>query len=142
MDRGVFEHRFRDLEQESDELGLRNTSELPEEAASAAESAVEAAFPADYKWFIGRYWTGIFGGVDLFTLDPRDSFCIAARQPENALGRFVAFCDDRFGNAYCFPVENGRCVDRVVYVPVLTSEFTGDMVTGGFLDFVAARAGN
>jgi hypothetical protein len=56
------------------------------------------------------------------------------------LGRFVAFCDDGFGNAYSFPVENGQCVDRVVYVPMLASEFTGDTVTGGFLDFIAARA--
>ena len=113
---------------------------MDEANIAIVEDELQAGLPEDYKWFLARYWTGMFGSVDLYTLQSNDRSYIGKRQPEETLGKFVAFSDDGFGNAYCFPVENGRCVDRVVIVPLLPSEYTGETVSGGFLDFLSTHA--
>lgn len=133
LDRREVELRATIIAAEDDPLGIRRQVSVGE--LRAADAALGARLPDDYAWFVLRYWTGIFGGVDLYELDGS----IGERQPPGAAGRFVAFADDGCGNAFCFPVADGVCVDRVVILPLLESEHTGDTVDGGFLDFMAAR---
>jgi hypothetical protein len=140
MDRESFVRRFANLAQSDDTYGLRNTSGLTDDGIAAAEQELHGTFPPDFVWFLKNFWTGLFDSVDLYTFQRGDRSDIRNRQPEGATDKFIAFSDDGFGNAYCFPVEGGRCVDRVVIVPILASEYTGETIEGGFLDFVAARA--
>lgn len=140
MDTAAFAEKFQHLVNAADPDGMRNMSGLSEDHIAVVEAELQAVFPIDYIWFLTRYWTGMFGAVDLYTLQANDRSYIGKRQPEDASGRFLAFSDDGFGNSYCFPVDNGSCVDRVVIVPLLATEYTGRTVSGGFLDFLSDRA--
>ena len=140
MDKVEFAKRFERFVEQDDEYGIRNKEGLDRSGIAAAESDFQAKFPADYVWFLQRYWTGMFGSVDLYTLQRSDRSYMGDRQPQGMLGKFVAFADDGCGNAYCFPVDAGVCAERVVIVPLLESEFTGDSESGNFLDFLSKHA--
>jgi hypothetical protein len=113
---------------------------LNEAGINHAEEALVAKFPEDYTWFLENYWTGMFGAVDLYTLDASDRSYIGSRQPPDVSGKYVAIADDGFGNAYCFPVNNGECRDEIVIVPLLASEFTGKAEYSGVLEFISLSA--
>ena len=137
MNRSEFTERFRDLTNEPDPYGIRNVRGLNAAGIRRAETDLGAEFPADYTWFLQHYWTGIFGSADLYALDPDDRSYIGVRQPRDEAERFVAIADDGCGNAYCFPVNDAVCRDEIVIVPLLASEFTGNVEFRGVLDFLA-----
>ncbi|WP_205873682.1 SMI1/KNR4 family protein [Mycobacterium camsae] len=135
-----FAKQFADLQSEQDELGLRNTAGLTDDEIAQTERLLGAKLPSDYLWFLQNYWTGMFGAVDLYTFDQADRSYLGQRQPPGVAGKFVAFADDGFGNAYCFPIVDKVCRDEVVIVPMLASEFTGNIEYDSFLDFLVSNA--
>jgi hypothetical protein len=140
MNRADFSEKFEHLRSAPDEFGTRNTAGLNEAGIEHAAEALVAKFPDDYSWFLKNYWTGMFGAVDLYTLDASDRSYIGSRQPPDVSGTYVAIADDGFGNAYCFPVTDGQCRDEVVIVPLLGTEFTGKAEYGGVLEFICLSA--
>ena len=101
MDRESFVKRFANLAQSDDTYNLRNTSGLTDDGITAVEQELHGTFPPDFVWFLRNYWTGLFDSVDLYTFQRGDRSDIRNRQPEGATGKFIAFSDDGFGNAYC-----------------------------------------
>ncbi|GLE56382.1 hypothetical protein BKG69_17405 [Mycobacteroides chelonae] len=140
MNHEEFDNIYADFKEEHDEYGIRNTAALDDAGIRRAESDLGAQFPDDYRWFLENYWTGMFGAVDLYTMEASDRSYIADRQPPGVSGQYVAVADDGFGNAFCFPIFEGKCRDEIIIIPLLATEFTGNVEYQGFLEFLSQNA--
>lgn len=109
------------------------------QAVHDAEQSLGGKLPAPYVLFATRLNAGYFAFINLFSVAPDSDWNIVARNAEFDLpDDIVAFSDDGTGGYHAFRIDNGRCLEQVVYHDTGTGE---TLDTGqGFFDFVIEHA--
>jgi len=112
------------------------------EDIAAAERALGATLPAQYKAFMRRYGGGQFGFLDLLPIPTAGSAqhvddVVSVSQAKFPDGSFVAVAPVGTGDYWCFPVLDGRCSDEMWFHYHDADDPT--LEAPDFLDFVARR---
>lgn len=69
--------------------------------------------PKKYIQFLSNYGGGYFGYANIYSFD-KNSYFYLCNHNENKPASFLYVADNECGDYYAFPVENGKCQDRVV----------------------------
>ncbi len=80
------------------------------------QRALDVQLPEDYTTFLKKYGGGVFGQVDIFTVDVSHNSYILIDQPRFAEGReFIAVSPNGCGDYYGYRVVDGKCQDKVMF---------------------------
>jgi SMI1-KNR4 cell-wall len=114
-------------------------SPLTPDVLNKIEAEREITLPPDYRAFLMTYGAGDFSFGHIYSPDPKSGWSLwrdLETLPDFPKG-FLPFTDNGCGDYLCFPVEERKCVDRVLWADheqhytITSSDYLG------FSDYVA-----